>query len=107
MTTLSGLTEHGARQFDAQSVELQQAATAVNQMSTSAEQIARHAQDTASATQSLQEAADQGHERALASVAAIGRICSDLDDMQGVMEGLSNQVGKIHKVLDVIHAVAE
>ena len=107
VTTLGGLSEHGARQLDAQSVELQQAATAVNQMSTSAEQIARHAQDTASATQSLQAAADQGHERALASVAAIARICTDLDDMQGVMEGLSSQVGGIHKVLDVIHAVAE
>lgn len=107
VTELGGLTEHGARQLNAQNVELQQAASAVNQMTASAEQIARHAQDTASTTESLQTAAHQGHERVLASVAAIERLNGDLGDMQGVMEGLSSQVAGIHKVLDVIHAVAE
>ncbi|WP_330211966.1 methyl-accepting chemotaxis protein [Pseudomonas sp. Z18(2022)] len=107
VTELGGLTEDGARQLNAQNAELQQAATAVNQMSASAEQVARHAQDTAGATQSLQTAARQGHERALASVAAIGRMCGDLSDMQNLMEGLSGQVEGIHKVLDVIRGIAE
>ncbi|WP_410056001.1 methyl-accepting chemotaxis protein [Pseudomonas sp. Marseille-Q5117] len=107
VTEVGDLTEDGARQLNAQNAELQQAATAVNQMSASAEQVARHAQDTAGATQSLQMAARQGHERALASVAAIRRMCGDLSEIQNLMEGLSGQVEGIHKVLDVIRAIAE
>lgn len=107
VSDLGDLTEEGEHQLNAQNTELQQAATAINQMSASADQVARHAQDTAGATQALQTAAKQGHERVLASVTAIQRMSSDLMDMQSLAENLSNQVEGIHHVLDVIRSIAE
>ena len=86
---------------------MEQAATAVNQMTTAVEEVARNAVSTSEASKDTDESARDGSERVRQTVSAINELASDMTATSESVEGLANDIRDITQVLDVIRAVAE
>ncbi len=95
---------HGLQQ---QNNEIEQAATAVTEMTTAVEEVARNAVSTSNATRQSSESASLGQQRVSDTVDAIGALASDVQVTGGLVQSLANQSQDIGKVLDVIRAIAE
>ncbi|MGG2023313.1 methyl-accepting chemotaxis protein [Pseudomonas sp. S8] len=95
---------HGLQQ---QNNEIEQAATAVNEMTTAVEEVARNAVSTSDATRQSSESAQLGQARVIDTASAIHALASDVQHTGELVQSLANQSQDIGKVLDVIRAIAE
>jgi len=95
---------HGLQQ---QNNEIEQAATAVNEMTTAVEEVARNAVSTSDATRQSSESAQLGQARVSDTASAINALASDVQHTGELVQSLANQSQDIGKVLDVIRAIAE
>ncbi|HWD34445.1 MAG TPA: methyl-accepting chemotaxis protein [Pseudomonas sp.] len=95
---------HGLQQ---QNNEIEQAATAVNEMTTAVEEVARNAVSTSDATRQSSESAQLGQARVRDTASAINALASDVQHTGELVQSLANQSQDIGKVLDVIRAIAE
>ncbi len=95
---------HGLQQ---QNNEIEQAATAVNEMTTAVEEVARNAVSTSDATRQSSESAQLGQARVSDTASAINALASDVRHTGELVQSLANQSQDIGKVLDVIRAIAE
>lgn len=90
-----------------QNDQIEQAATAVNQMTCAVEEVASNAVSTSEASRASSESAQQGRiqlDDAIASIQALAHDVLSASDRAG---DLANQTQNITRVLDVIRAVAE
>ena len=87
--------------------EIEQAATAVNQMTAAVEEVARNATSTSQASEDSSRIAGQGRDRVDETVGAIQAMSADVEASAGLIEGLAAQGRDIGQVLDVIRAIAE
>jgi len=90
-----------------QNNEIEQAATAVNEMTTAVEEVARNAVSTSDATHQSSESAQLGQARVSDTASAINALASDVQHTGELVQSLANQSQDIGKVLDVIRAIAE
>ena len=90
-----------------QNNEIEQAATAVNEMTTAVEEVARNAVSTSDATRQSSESAQLGQARVSDTASAIHALASDVQHTGELVQSLANQSQDIGKVLDVIRAIAE
>ncbi|WP_240223460.1 methyl-accepting chemotaxis protein [Rheinheimera hassiensis] len=104
---LSVITSESSNGLDLQNAELQQAATAVNEMTAAIDEVARNALTTS-------EASKQSNELAVVNLAEIKLTIKQTQDMAAEMkisaqlvQDLSVQAKNIGQVLDVIRALAE
>jgi methyl-accepting chemotaxis protein len=104
---LNAVTLDSTQNLQQQSNEIEQAATAVTEMTTAVEEVARNAVSTSDATRQSSESAYAGQERVSETVSAIGALASDVQITGGLVQSLANQSQDIGKVLDVIRAIAE
>jgi len=104
---LSAVTEDACRGLHQQNGEIEQAATAVNEMTSAAEDVARNATSTADATRSSDLTAQQGRQQVLRTVEAIAELASGVTATAGEVENLAERVRDISQVVDVIRSVAE
>ncbi|SDO05988.1 methyl-accepting chemotaxis protein [Pseudomonas arsenicoxydans] len=104
---LNAVTLDSTQNLQQQNNEIEQAATAVNEMTTAVEEVARNAVSTSDATRQSSESAHAGQERVSETVTAIGALASDVQITGGLVQSLANQSQDIGKVLDVIRAIAE
>jgi len=104
---LNAVTLDSTQNLQQQNNEIEQAATAVNEMTTAVEEVARNAVSTSDATRQSSESAHAGQERVSETVTAIGALASDVQVTGGLVQSLANQSQDIGKVLDVIRAIAE
>jgi methyl-accepting chemotaxis protein len=104
---LNAVTLDSTQNLQQQNNEIEQAATAVNEMTTAVEEVARNAVSTSDATRRSSESAHAGQERVSETVTAIGALASDVQVTGGLVQSLANQSQDIGKVLDVIRAIAE
>ncbi len=104
---LTGTTAEANRGLGRQNNEIEQAATAVNQMTAAVEEVARNAVTTSEASEGSQRIADQGRERVSETVTAIQAMTTDVQASARLVEGLAAQGRDIGQVLDVIRAIAE
>ncbi|WP_040263405.1 methyl-accepting chemotaxis protein [Pseudomonas massiliensis] len=104
---LTGTTAEANRGLGRQNDEIEQAATAVNQMTVAVEEVARNAITTSEASEGSQRIADQGRERVSETVTAIQAMTTDVEASARLVEGLAAQGRDIGQVLDVIRAIAE
>ncbi|NUU37672.1 methyl-accepting chemotaxis protein [Pseudomonas sp. C2B4] len=104
---LSAVTEDASRGLHQQNGEIEQAATAINEMTSAAEDVARNAISTADATRASDLTAQQGREQVLRTVDAIGELASGVTATAGEVENLADRVRDISQVVDVIRTVAE
>ncbi|MET0775537.1 MAG: methyl-accepting chemotaxis protein [Pseudomonas mandelii] len=104
---LNAVTLDGTQNLQQQNNEIEQAATAVTEMTTAVEEVARNAVSTSDATRQSSESAHVGQERVSETVTAISALASDVQITGGLVQSLANRSQDIGKVLDVIRAIAE
>jgi methyl-accepting chemotaxis protein len=104
---LSAVTEDASRGLHQQNIEIEQAATAITQMTAAAEDVADNAVSTAEATRTSDQTAQQGRQQVLHTVDAIGELATGVTATAGEVGDLAARVRDISQVLDVIRTVAE
>ncbi len=106
-TSMVSATERAVNLSGEQQQQVDQVATAMNELSASAEEVARHAAETARATH---EADEQGNTAKVVVVEAMGAVDVLADMVQGAAEvigRLEQESENIGKVLAVINDIAE
>jgi len=104
---LNVVTEDSARGLGQQNNELEQAATAVNEMTAAVDEVARNAVSTSEASRASDMNAREGQEQVNRTVSSISQLAGDVGDASIQVKSLADQVHDISKVLDVIRSVAE
>ncbi|PHN18923.1 methyl-accepting chemotaxis protein [Pseudomonas sp. ICMP 460] len=106
-TDLNGITDQSSRSLQQQTAEIEQAATAVNEMTSAAEEVARNAVSTSESTRLSNETAREGQHRVGETVTAIQALSSNIGETSTLVQNLAEQSRDIGKVLDVIRSIAE
>jgi methyl-accepting chemotaxis protein len=106
-TDLNGITDHSSRSLQQQTAEIEQAATAVNEMTSAADEVARNAISTSESTRLSNETALDGQQRVGETVSAIQALSSNIGETSSLVQNLAEQSRDIGKVLDVIRSIAE
>ena len=104
---LSCVTEDATRGLHQQSLEIEQAATAVNQMTAAVEEVASNAVATSEASRESDRIAQRGREQVHQTVLSIEALADDVTSNASQVEDLAQKVYGISKVLDVIRSIAE
>ncbi|GFM77707.1 methyl-accepting chemotaxis protein [Pseudomonas cichorii] len=104
---MSSITQESTHGIQRQSMETEQAATAVNEMTAAIEEVARNAVSASESTQASERSAKTGQECVSKTINALEKLSSTVDRTSTEVEGLANQAQNITKVLDVIRAIAE
>lgn len=104
---LSCVTEDATRGLHQQSLEIEQAATAVNQMTAAVEEVASNAVATSEASRESDRIARHGREQVQQTVLSIESLAEDVTANASQVEDLAQKVYGISKVLDVIRSIAE
>ncbi|MEF9671626.1 methyl-accepting chemotaxis protein [Pseudomonas sp. MWU13-2100] len=104
---LNTVTRSSTEGLQQQNHEIEQAATAVNEMTTAVEEVARNAVSTSDATRQSSESARIGQERVSETLGAISALSGDVERTGELVRSLADQSQGIGKVLEVIRAIAE
>ncbi|GAD62115.1 methyl-accepting chemotaxis protein [Aquipseudomonas alcaligenes] len=104
---LHAVTEDATRGLHQQNAEIEQAATAVNEMTSAVEEVARNAVSTSEASRESDRTAQHGREQVRQTVDSISRLASDVTSSSSQVEQLAEQIRSISQVLDVIRSIAE
>lgn len=104
---LNVVTEDSTRGLHQQNSEIEQAATAVNEMTAAVDEVARNAVSTSEASRESDATAQRGREQVIKTVASIGLLAGDVTTTATQVELLAGQVRDISKVLEVIRSIAE
>lgn len=104
---LSCVTEDATHGLHQQSLEIEQAATAVNQMTAAVEEVASNAVATSEASRESDRIAQHGREQVQQTVMSIELLADNVTANASQVEDLAHRVHGISKVLDVIRSIAE
>ncbi|MGC6369866.1 methyl-accepting chemotaxis protein [Pseudomonas sp. K2I15] len=104
---LNAVTAEGSRDLQQQHGEIEQAATAVTQMTTAIEDVARNAASTSELSQESRNIALKGQQRMVEALNSIRSLTQGVELSSEQVGGLADQAKSIGKVLDVIRAIAE
>ncbi|RMP66707.1 hypothetical protein ALQ18_01305 [Pseudomonas marginalis pv. marginalis] len=104
---LNAVTAEGSRDLQQQHGEIEQAATAVTEMTTAIEEVARNAASTSDLSQESRSIALKGQQRMVEALNAIQALTRGVEVSSGQVGGLAEQAKGIGKVLDVIRTIAE
>ena len=104
MTDMSQETLQGAEK---QQVETEQVVTAMNEMSSTVQEVARHAVEAASAANNASVQSKEGSEVVNKTVSAIQSLSSEVNQAGEVIRHLEKDSEAIDQVTDVIRDVAE
>jgi len=104
---LSCVTEDATRGLHQQNQEIEQAATAVNQMTAAVEEVASNAVATSQASRESDRIAQRGRAQVHQTVESIEALATDVTANAIQVEELAQKVYGISKVLDVIRSIAD
>jgi methyl-accepting chemotaxis protein len=104
---LTAVSDNGSRGLVRQNDEIQQAATAVTEMTSAVEEVARNAVSTSDASRTTSKQASDGRNQARGAVEAINSATTEIATSTNMVRDLAVQVRDIGKVLDVIRGIAE
>ncbi|MDU8491471.1 methyl-accepting chemotaxis protein [Pseudomonas syringae pv. actinidiae] len=104
---MSSITQDSTQGIQRQTMETEQAATAVNQMTAAIEEVARNAVAASTSTQACEKSAQTGQDCVGQTIAALEKLSNTVDKTGVEVEGLAHQAQDIAKVVDVIRAIAE
>ena len=104
---LNAVTDESARGLTQQNHEIEQAATAVNEMTSAVEEVARNAVSTSEASRNATTSAGDGRDLVQETVSAIERMSGDVQATATLIGDLANESRDIGKVLDVIRGLAD
>ncbi|MDD4862824.1 MAG: methyl-accepting chemotaxis protein [Alishewanella agri] len=102
---------HNTTQTDAdlqkQTAEVEQLATAMNEMAATIAEVAKHAQNTSDATASSERHAEQGQTIVRRVIDAIGDIAQEVSHASATIQTVKQESLNIGTILDTIQAIAE
>ena len=104
---LRAVTEDASRGLQRQSEELDQAVTAVTELTCAIEEVARNAASASAVSQAADQCARQGQDSVTRTVGAIESLTGDMAHTADALQTLAGQIGDIGLVLDVIRGIAE
>jgi len=104
---LSAITDTSLRGTQEQKQEIERVATAMHQMATSVQDVARNAVQTAEAADTAVQHASDGTQVVRQAVQQIDQLSAEVEQAGLAMNQLEAESGKIVNVLDVIKSVAE
>jgi len=104
---LSIVTSESSNGLDLQNAELQQAATAVTEMTVAVEDVAQNALSTSDASQQSNLLASRSLDEMKLTIAQTQKMAAEMQTSAALVQELSVQANNIGQVLDVIRAVAE
>ncbi|WP_445261429.1 methyl-accepting chemotaxis protein [Pseudomonas sp. RA_5y_Pfl1_P24] len=104
---LSAVTDESSRGLTRQNDEIQQAATAVNQMTAAVDEVASNAVSTSEASRQATSEAEDGRQQVEQAVSGMSSMVSEIDDSTQSVADLAGQVREIGKVIDVIRGIAD
>ncbi|NQD94785.1 methyl-accepting chemotaxis protein, partial [Pseudomonas sp. CrR25] len=90
----------------AQRGQIEQVATAMNQMSATAQEVARSAAAAVGSAQSVNDETVSGHAMVESQVGSIQRLASEIEQSVSVINQLATDSASISQVLDVIKGIA-
>jgi len=106
-TRMASLASDSARNVEGQQAEIDQVATAMNEMLATSQEVARSTVEAASAADLAEHETSNGSAVMSESVDAIRALGSHVDSLSGVMQQLALDSNEIGKVLGVISSIAE
>ena len=111
------VAEHAARVSDITSrtdvdlrrqvAEIEQLATAMNEMASTIAEVAKHAQNTSDATHQSEQHAEQGQKIVRLVINSINEIASEVDNASVTISQVQQESQNIGAILDTIQAIAE
>ncbi|NWD66127.1 methyl-accepting chemotaxis protein [Pseudomonas gingeri] len=104
---MSTVTGESSRGLQRQNQEIEQAATAVNQMTVAVDAVARNAASASDAARSSGQSSQVGSDRVTHTVAAIEKLSATVQSTSGDVQQLAAQSQDISQVLEVIRTIAE
>ncbi len=104
LSAVSAQTSHGIAQ---QQSETDQVATAMNEMSATVQDVARNAEQAASAARNADAEAQQGKRVVGGNIDAIDALAAEVERAAQVIQTLEAESGNIGMVVDVIKSIAE
>lgn len=104
---LHAVTEDSTRGLHQQNSEIEQAATAVNEMTSAVEEVAHNAVTTSQASQQADSTACSGREQVGQTVDSIAKLSNEIGETSTRVEELAHNVHDISQVLAVIGSIAE
>jgi methyl-accepting chemotaxis protein len=104
---LSAVTDESTRGLTRQNDEIQQAATAVNQMTAAVDEVASNAVSTSEASRQATTEAEDGRQQVDQAVSGMSSMVLEINDSTQSVADLANQVREIGKVIDVIRGIAD
>ena len=104
---LSAVTDESSRGLTRQNDEIQQAATAVNQMTAAVDEVASNAVSTSEASRQATTEAEDGRQQVEQAVSGMSSMVVEINDSTQSVADLAGQVREIGKVIDVIRGIAD
>jgi len=104
MSSVTEETDHCVRQQQAQ---VDQVATAMNEMTATVQEVARNAEQAAAAADTADQEAKNGAFVATEAIGGIDALAGKVEEVAGVLEGLRADSDNIGVVLEVIRGIAE
>lgn len=104
---MSTVMDDSTRGLHRQSSEIEQAATAITQMSTAVDEVASNAVSTSELSRVSDQEIQEGHSQVKETIVLIQELVASVMSASGRAVNLSEQVQGVSKVLDVIRGVAE
>lgn len=104
---VSAVTHDSMQGIQRQNDEINQAATAINQMSAAVEEVARNAAQASEAARDSSQSAENGRRRVRETVSVITELHGAVGLTATQIDGLAGQVNDISGVLDVIRGIAD
>ena len=104
---LNAVTEDATRGLQRQNDEIQQAATAVNEMSVAVDEVASNAVSTSEQSKMTSTIAVEGQQQVSRTVTSIDKLSGTITSTATEVQELADKAQNISRVLDVIRAIAE
>ena len=104
---MSLVTTQSRESIVKQQADIDQVATAMNEMSATVHEVARNAADAAGAAKKADAEAGNGRQVVAQAVGTIDKLASDVDEGANVIHQLAEDSENIGTVLDVIKSIAE
>lgn len=104
---LNAVTENSSRLLQQQNQEIEQAATAVNEMTAAVDEVASNATATSEASRTADQTAGRGRQQVEETISSIGHVAENAGSTVEQVTQLAGSVRNISTVLDVIRSIAE
>jgi len=96
-----------SERINQQNIEVEQVATAMNEMSATVQEVANNAEQTASSTASADRDAKAGFQIVQGTITSISELAAELKNASESINELQDNVNGIGSVLDVIQGIAD